>query len=142
KTHRFSGTSSAKYFVLNFQMTFICHNIDNASQLKFWPDVMFSSSVERYMNELGDVHSMHPDSLAIVFVNLVAATLEFSYVLRANSISNKIPTNLFNLIAARSSYSKSDLTRLLRDMLKTVVLHRLTKFLSISQIAVGSQVNA
>ncbi|CAF3700030.1 unnamed protein product [Rotaria sp. Silwood1] len=123
-------------------MAFICRNIDNASQLKFWPDVMFSSPVERYINELGDVHSIHPDSLAIVLVNLVAATLEFSYVLRANSISNKIPTNLFNLIVARSSYGKSDLTRLLRDMLKTVVLHRPTKFLSTSQIAVGSQVNA
>ncbi|CAF3947759.1 unnamed protein product [Rotaria sp. Silwood2] len=123
-------------------MAFICRNIDNASQLKFWPDVMFSSPVEKYINELADVHSSHPDSLSIVFINFVTATLEFSYVLRANSISNKIPTNLFNMIVARSSYGKSDLTRLLRDMLKTVVLHRPTKFLSTSQVAVDSPVNA
>ncbi|CAM4789040.1 unnamed protein product [Rotaria magnacalcarata] len=63
------------------------------------------------------------------------------HVLRANSISNKIPTNLFNMIVARLSYGKSDLTRLLRDMLQTVVLHRPTKFCSTSQVAVGIQAN-
>ena len=83
-------------------MAFICRNIDNATQLKFWPDVMFSPNLEKYINELSDILSVHPDSLAIVLLNFVAATLEFSYVLRANCVSNKMPTNLFNIIVARS----------------------------------------
>ncbi|CAF1078046.1 unnamed protein product [Rotaria magnacalcarata] len=122
-------------------MAFMFRNIDNASQLKVWSGVMFAPRVENYINILADIHSIHPDSLAIVLINFAAATLEFSYVLRANSISNKIPTNLFNMIVARSSYGKSDLTRLLRDMLQTVVLHRPTKFCSTSQVAVGIQAN-
>lgn len=83
-------------------MAYICRNIDNASQLKIWPDVMFSPLLENYINQLADVHCMHPDSLAIVLVNCVASTMEFSYVLRANSITNKIPTNFYNIIVARS----------------------------------------
>ncbi|CAF4605662.1 unnamed protein product [Rotaria sp. Silwood2] len=103
---------------------------------------MFSLLVEKYINELTDVHSIDPDSLAIILVNLVAATLEFSYVLQADSIINKIPTNLFNMIVVRPSYGKLDLTRLLRDMLKTIALHRPIKFLSTSQAVVASQDNA
>ena len=40
------------------------------------------------------------------------------------------------------AYRKSDLTRLLRGMLKTVVLNRPSKFRSRSQVAVGSEVSA
>jgi hypothetical protein len=83
-------------------MAYICRNIDTASQLKFWSQVMFSQLLENYINVLANVHSIHPDSFAIVFLNCVAATLEFSYVLRANSVNNKIPTNLYNVIVARS----------------------------------------
>ncbi|CAF2969836.1 unnamed protein product, partial [Rotaria sp. Silwood2] len=39
-------------------------------------------------------------------------------------------------------YGKLDLTRLLRDMLKTIALHRPIKFLSTSQAVVASQDNA
>ena len=70
----------------------MCRNIDNASQLKFWPNVMFSPLLENYINQLADVHCVHPDSLAIVLINCAAATMEFSYVLRANSINHKGPS--------------------------------------------------
>ncbi|CAF4844730.1 unnamed protein product [Rotaria socialis] len=122
-------------------MTFICRNIDQASKLKIFPGVMFSEPVESYIKELADIHSIHPDSFAIVLLNFVAATLEFSFVLRANSVSNKIPTNLFNIVVARSSFGKSDLTRILRDMLNTVVLNRPMKFRSTNQINLGSEGN-
>lgn len=83
-------------------MSFITRNIDNASRLKIWPGVMFSEELETFINELADVHSVHSDSLAIVLLNCMAASLEFSYVLRANSTNHKIPTNLYNMIVARS----------------------------------------
>ncbi len=90
-------------------MNYICRNIDNASQLKIWPDVMFSPPLQNYINELGDIHSIHPDSLVIVLINCAPTTLEFSYVLRPNSINNKIPTNLYNVIVARSCKFKCKL---------------------------------
>jgi hypothetical protein len=127
-------------------MAYICRNIDSASELKFWPGVVFSDKLEKYIDELADVHSVHPDSFALILINFVAATLEFSYVLRANISTNTIPTNLYNILVARSckiamtweplaklifsAYGKSDLTRLLRDMLKAVILHRPRKFKS------------
>ena len=40
------------------------------------------------------------------------------------------------------AYVKSDLKRLLRDMLKTVILHRSSTFLLTSQVAMDSEVNA
>jgi hypothetical protein len=83
-------------------MAYLTRNIDNASQLKFWPGVIFSFELEQYINELADIHAVHPDSLAIILINCVAATLEFSFVLRANSVDHMIPTNLFNMIVARS----------------------------------------
>jgi hypothetical protein len=83
-------------------MAYLSRNIDNASQLKFWPGIIFSSQLEQYIDDLADIHSVHPDSLAIILINCVAATLEFSFVLRANSLNHKIPTNLFNMIVARS----------------------------------------
>ncbi|CAF5130271.1 unnamed protein product, partial [Rotaria magnacalcarata] len=55
-------------------MAFMFRNIDNASQLKVWPDVMFAPRVENYINILADIHSIHPDSLAIVLINFAAAT--------------------------------------------------------------------
>jgi hypothetical protein len=39
------------------------------------------------------------------------------------------------------AYGKSDLTKLLRDMLKTVAIYRPSKFLSASSVAVSNQVN-
>ncbi|CAF1256015.1 unnamed protein product [Rotaria magnacalcarata] len=122
-------------------MAFICRNIDQASKLKIFPGVMLSEPVESYIKELADIHSIHSDSFAIVLLNFVAVTLEFSFVLRANSVNNKIPTNLFNIVVARSSFGKSDLTRILRDMLNTVVFNRPTKFRSKNQINLGSEVN-
>ena len=83
-------------------MAFLSRNIDNASQLKFWPGIIFSSELEKYINVLADVYAVHADSLAIILINCVAASLEFSYVLRSNSLNKKIPTNLYNIIVARS----------------------------------------
>ncbi|CAF1489565.1 unnamed protein product [Adineta ricciae] len=123
-------------------MAYINRNIDNASQLKFWPGIIFSSPLEQYVKGLADVHGLHPDSLAIILINCVAATLEFSYVLCANRSDNMISTNLFNLIVARSSYGKSELTKILRNMLKVVVTHRLNKFRKADQIVTGQNVNA
>ena len=139
-------------------MAYIRRNIDVASDLKFWPGILFSEELEKYIVELADVHSVHPDSFAIMLINCVAATLEFSYVLRANSSTKKIPTNLYNILVARSckmtlihqlliilivsAYGKSDLTRLLRDMLKTVVIHRPRKFRTSDHTNIDSSVNA
>ncbi|CAF1213934.1 unnamed protein product [Adineta ricciae] len=122
-------------------MNYICRNIDNASKVKILPSVMFSPPLAKYVNEVADVHSVHPDSLAIVLINCVAATLEFSYVLRSNCSANQIPTNIYNMVVARSSYGKSDLTRLLRDMLKSVADNRSTKFCSAAQISAGELIN-
>lgn len=83
-------------------MAYICRNIDNSSQLKFWPGTVFSRNLEEYIDELAKIHLVHSDSLCIILMNCVAATLEFSYVLRANSSDHKIPTNLYNVIVARS----------------------------------------
>ncbi|CAF2018105.1 unnamed protein product [Rotaria magnacalcarata] len=114
-------------------MAYLSRNIDNASQLKFWPGIIFTAELEEYINGLADIYSVHADSLAIVLINCVAATLEFSFVLRAN---------LYNMIVARSSYGKSELTKILRDMLKSVVLHRPGKFRPNSQAALGQHINA
>ena len=132
-------------------------NIDNASQLKIWPDIMFSSGVENYLGSLADVHSIYPGSLSVVLLNSVAATLEFSFVLRANSIDQKMPTNLYNMVVARSckdnfcvlqsnrmyfvAYGKSELTKLLRGMVSSVVKHRANKFQSEHQILIDKPVN-
>ncbi|CAF1117834.1 unnamed protein product [Rotaria sordida] len=123
-------------------MAYLSRNIDNASQLKFWPGIIFSSELEEYINELADIHSVHADSVCIILINCVTATLEFSYVLRANSLSHKIPIDLYNIIVARPSYGKSELTKLLRDMLKSIVMYRTSKFRSSNQAAIGHQVNA
>jgi hypothetical protein len=83
-------------------MAFINRNIELSSELKFWPGVVFSPDVEQYVNTLADFYSVHPDSLAIILLNITASTLEFSQVLRANCSEKPIPTNLFNIIIARS----------------------------------------
>lgn len=83
-------------------MAFVSRNIDRASELKFWPGVIFSPELEEYVNELSDFYSVHADSLAIILMNITATTLEFSEVLRANRSEKQIPTNLFNIIIARS----------------------------------------
>lgn len=46
-----------------------------------------------------------------------------------------------DLKATILAYGKSELTRLLRDMLKTVVLHRPSKSRSNNQIAIDQQIN-
>jgi hypothetical protein len=84
------------------EMAYISRNIDTASDLKFSPGILFSEELEKYIVELADVHSVHADSFAVMLINCVAATLEFSFVLRANRITNKIPTNLYNILVARS----------------------------------------
>ena len=106
---------------------------------------MFSSDLENFINELAGIHSVHPDALAIILANSVAATLEFSFVLRANNPNHKVPTNLYNMIVAHScntwwafellflhlislAYGKSELTKLLHDSLKSVLTYRPTKF--------------
>lgn len=58
--------------------------------------------MEEYVNNLVDFYSVHPDSLTIILLNIAAATLEFPEVLRANCTQKPIPTNLFNIIIARS----------------------------------------
>lgn len=83
-------------------MAYICRNIDNASQLKFWPNVMFSSALGNYIDQLADSHCIHSDAMAVVLVNCVATTMEFSHVLRANSIKNMTPINFYNIVVARS----------------------------------------
>ncbi len=83
-------------------MAFINRNIDLSSELKFWPGIVFSSEVEEYVNNLADFYSVHPDSLTIILLSIATATLEFSEVLRANCPQKPIPTNLFNIIIARS----------------------------------------
>ena len=88
--------------LLNFVMTFINRNIDISSELKFWPGVIFTPELEEYVNKLSEFYSVHADSLAIILLNITAATLEFSQVLRANCPEKPIPTNLFNIIIARS----------------------------------------
>ena len=45
---------------------------------------MFSASLAKYIDKTADLHSVHNDSLAIVLINCVATTLEFSQVLRSN----------------------------------------------------------
>lgn len=69
------------------------------------PSIMFSSPLTKYIDEIADLHSIHKDSLAIVLINCVAATLEFSQVLRSNHLTKQIPTNLYNVIVARSCKS-------------------------------------
>ncbi len=83
-------------------MNFVCGNIDAASQVRILPPVMFSPALAKYVEAMAEICSIHDDSLAIVIINCIAATLEFSYVLRANSVNHEIPTNLYNVIVARS----------------------------------------
>lgn len=84
------------------EINFVCRNIDAASKLRMLLCVMFSEGLGKYLEEMANIYSLHGDGLAIVMVNCVAATLEFSYVLRANSIDHEISTNLYNVIVARS----------------------------------------
>lgn len=149
-----------KYLLLDHifeYMAFLNRNIDNASQLKFWPSIIFSPDLEKHIDKLADIHSVHPDSLAVILLNFVATSLEFSFVLRANSIANKIPTNIYNIIVARSckflfffvkklkitvvAYGKSELTKILRDMLQTLATYRPNKFRSKDQVVVGDPIN-
>ena len=63
---------------------------------------MFSANLEKCISELSDIHFVHPDSSAIPLLNFAAAALEFSFVLQANCVSNKLPTNLFDMTVSRS----------------------------------------
>ena len=71
-------------------------------ELKFWAGVVFSDRLENHIVELANVHSLHPDSFALMLINFVAATLEFSHVLRANISTKTISMNLHNILVARS----------------------------------------
>ena len=93
------------------ETNFVCRNIDDASKLRMFPSVMFSEGLAKYLEEMTSICSLHEDGLAIVMVNCVAATLEFSYVLRTNSVSHEISTNLYNVIVARSCKSGFSLRR-------------------------------
>lgn len=77
-------------------------NKDFSTCRTFWPRIIFSPVVEKHIDKLADIHSVHLDSLAVILMNFVATSLEFSFVLRTNSITNKISTNIYNIIVARS----------------------------------------
>ncbi|CAF1435067.1 unnamed protein product [Adineta steineri] len=103
---------------------------------------MFPSALEQYINELVNIHGIHSDSLASILINCVCATLDLSYGLRANRTDNKMSTNLYNMIVARSSYGKSEMTEILRDIFQMVVVHRLKKFRTTEQIVIGENVES
>lgn len=84
------------------RMNFVCGNIDAASEVRMLPSVMFSPELAKYVETMAEISSVHDDALGIIIINCIAATLEFSYVLRANSVKHEMPTNLYNLIVARS----------------------------------------
>lgn len=83
-------------------MNYIGRNIENAGKVKILANVMFSAPLAEYVSEVADVHAIHEDALSIVLLNCVAATLEFSLVLRSNSSDFQMPTNLYNIVVARS----------------------------------------
>ncbi|CAF1588877.1 unnamed protein product, partial [Adineta ricciae] len=59
-------------------------------------------------------------SIAITLLNIVATTLPFSAVLCTSTGDHRITLNLYNTVTARSSYSKSDITTLIRNVLHCV----------------------
>ncbi|CAF1574358.1 unnamed protein product, partial [Rotaria sordida] len=59
-------------------------------------------------------------SSAIALVNVIATTLDFSSVSRSSDGHCQIPLNLYNIVLARSSYGKSDITKLIRQVLRAV----------------------
>ena len=94
---------------------------------------MFSTQLEHYINQLADVHHTHADSLAIALINCVAATLEFSQVLRANCFKQPMHTNIYNLVVARSCKSRFNSKDVARNGYSSIIVYFLVN-LSVSNV--------
>ncbi|CAF4146235.1 unnamed protein product [Rotaria magnacalcarata] len=59
-------------------------------------------------------------SCAIALFNIVATTLEFSSVSRSSDGRHHISLNIYNMVIARSSFGKGNITNLIRNVLHSI----------------------
>ncbi len=83
-------------------LKFIHGNVLRAAELKIATNVMFSKGVVKAIEAWEPTLRMEALSSAIALLNIVATTLEFSFVLRTCDGHCQIPLNLYNVVVARS----------------------------------------
>ena len=87
-------------------LKFIHSNLLRAAELRLGPEVMFSEDLVNSVNEWCQVLRMDAISCSLALINIVATTLEFSWVLRSAGDDERVPLNLYMMILARSCMYK------------------------------------
>ncbi|CAF4518031.1 unnamed protein product, partial [Rotaria socialis] len=78
-----------------------------ACKLRVEPETWFSTDTAQYCRQLASYHQVDAHAMAISLINGVASTSRSTYVNRSSHF--RVPCNLFNIIVARSGYSKSSI---------------------------------
>ena len=86
---------------------FIQKNLLRAADLRIPIQVMFSINVARMLEEWQGFMRMDALCIAIALLNVVATTLEYSFVQRSADDRHRYPLNLYNIIVARSCMLES-----------------------------------
>jgi hypothetical protein len=83
-------------------MKFIYTNLLQAAELRFGPEVMFSDNVCKSIEAWCPILRMDSVASSLALINIVATSLEFSWVLRTAGDTVRVPLNLYTMILARS----------------------------------------
>ena len=116
---------------------FIQKNMQLAAKIRIPTQAMFSAGVVGMLDEWQSYMRMDALCIAIALLNIVATTLEYSFVQRSADNRHRFPLNLYNIIVARScmlerlhldsswicllvAYGKSDVSSLVRNVLSFI----------------------
>lgn len=83
-------------------LKFIHANMLSAAEIRIPATVMFSNEVVRLLEAWKSYLRMDDLCIAIALINIVATTLEYSFVQRSADNRHQLPLNLYNIIVARS----------------------------------------
>lgn len=97
-----SGHSFVVEKMASFSLKFIHQNLLRAAELRIGPDVMFSEGLVKSVEEWCQVLRMDAVSCSLALINIVATTLEISWVFRGVGDAERMPLNLYMMILARS----------------------------------------
>lgn len=83
-------------------LKFIHANMLRAAELRIPIRAIFSSKVVGMLEAWENYMRMDALCIAIALINIVATTLEYSFVQRSSDNRHHLPLNLYNIIVARS----------------------------------------
>lgn len=93
-------------------LKFIHYNLLKAAEVDIGPETMFSGPLTNSVNKWCQVLRMDAVSCSLSLINIVATTLELSWIFRTVGDGERIPLNLYMMILARScTYSESQMCR-------------------------------